>query len=523
MITSSVFGMVQQVLGEAKEKTAQSSKTKTAAPTQEATQAVVADGGETLSKEYLSKLASACDHLANNVHLIDDNRTPQEKLAEMVALNQALLQEKTAFEGGDKAHQHTEAKPAFQSPHTVSLDGSGTGVGKNNAIPSMQNNAPGTSLEPGESGEATSGHQSPKTTGPTVKPYPADKTPTAMTTNDKSPHEHTKQPANLLKQEGGASKHASVDRAQSIVDKVSGKTQRSLQEKVAAEKRARVLMLKAAQSGIPADAAARMLGFDKAAEDALNPAHISAGTTPELQTDPGTPSQLSQGSEAGTNTPRETAPSSGEGGGRDLLASNESAINATKREAKKQNLGAISQVLTEPAMSAEHDKTLNESLQNTSSAGVKIAAARELLKKLASSNPQFAAKLAALAKQAEGEETKPEQPAGGPPQKAETQAPAPQVAAPAPEGEMDPAMMDGGGEMPMPSEAAIAAVHAGVTPEELLMAEEMLSQELGGGTSEVPPPGGEVADVPAAGAESPEKQQMMGASPMASSSPSSMM
>jgi hypothetical protein len=499
-MNTSVFEMVHQVLGDAKEKIASDAsrgvEKRAAAQSQSSTKTSSMNTSK-LSSDYLSKLSSACDHLATNLHLIDHHRTPQEKLAEYAAINKALM--KRAFEGGDKQHQTTEADSDSISPRTVALNDSGTGVGAGNAIPSAPAMTSGESMDAGEAGEATSGNQPPKSTVPTEKPNPMDAS-NAMETN--LGMMMPSQPEDLLKQPGGDDsngKTASV-RALRTLSKVTGQADRELREKIANAKRARVLMVKAAQSGIPQDVALSLL--KKFAGDDENPAHISAGSDPALQSEPGVPSVLSQGSEAGSNTPRYAAPSAGEGGGRELLSSNESAINATKGQAKRQNHGAVSELLTEPMHSSAHDQALQESLDNTSSAGVKISAARELLKKLSSSSPKARQKIAALAKRAADEAGTGLDGAHMPP------------SAPMAEGGMPPEGMPEEGMPGAPSEAALAAVAAGVTPEDLLAAEAI----LGGETGEEPALGGAPQEAGMGGHE--KLQQFGGAGGAVGASPS---
>jgi len=91
--------------------------------------------------------------------------------------------------------------------------------------------------------------------------------------------------------------------------------------------------------------------------------------------------------EGGLTVTDATQPQSGPGGptsgygnqGRKLIASNEAAINYTKRDAKGPQKSQLAQVLEEPALSAAHDSKLKENLRNTEVAkiaGVKIAAAQ---------------------------------------------------------------------------------------------------------------------------------------------------
>jgi len=118
------------------------------------------------------------------------------------------------------------------------------------------------------------------------------------------------------------------------------------------------------------------LSMTKAAEDAINPAKISAGAA--------VPPETSMAGESGG------APAGGmPEGPRGLVSSNESAINYQKREAKAPMKAQLARVLTEPALSAAHDHILEQAFDNTGKAGVKIAssvramAARAVLEKLA--------------------------------------------------------------------------------------------------------------------------------------------
>ena len=271
-------------------------------------------------------------------------------------------------------------------------------------------------------------------------------------------------------------------------------------------KKAQALLSTAQKSGVPTKVAAAMISMltgeqVKTAEDAINPAVIVGGSAPDLQTAAGVPSQLSQGYEAGEGTPRECAPNTGEGAGRELLSSNESVINATKAQAKGQNKSALNEVLTEPAMSAAHDHVLSESLDNTSSAGVKISAARELLRKFAGQSRENAFLLSELVKAAQeagsgvaGEEgsLSPEDLAAAA-QGASGAQPMPPGAMPPgamPPGAIPPEGLGGmggmegaegmeGEESGMPSDEALEAASAGVTPEELLAAHTLLASQAG--------------------------------------------
>lgn len=84
--------------------------------------------------------------------------------------------------------------------------------------------------------------------------------------------------------------------------------------------------------------------------------------------------------------PHQAGDASGGGFGnqnRRLIASNQAAIDATKRDAKGPVKTQLSELLEEPALSSSTDPVLNNNLQNTGKAGVKIAAARAALEKVA--------------------------------------------------------------------------------------------------------------------------------------------
>lgn len=123
--------------------------------------------------------------------------------------------------------------------------------------------------------------------------------------------------------------------------------------------------------------------FGKQAEDAINPAHISAGpaSTTALET--------SESGQPGG------APVGGQPEGRtSLIASNEAAINYTRGQAKAPDKADMRAYHTEPMHSMAHDNTLQQAFAHTGEAGTKfasanlddatrVAAGRALLEKLA--------------------------------------------------------------------------------------------------------------------------------------------
>ena len=538
---TSVFEMVHSVLAESKEKLA--SQTKTASATSRPKTKTSSAGSQRRQSVDFLKIADACDHLAKHIHLVNDERTPQEKLAEYAAIQKAI--EKKAADTwpavgkdapddpslagyqdtGDKGeHQEKEAPPESQSPKTPPLDsGAPNPGGPNTAIQALPNLTPGENpAEAGGQGESTDAHQTPESTSPTEAPNPMDPENAMETNKDMMMPE---QPADVLKQ---------AARQSPTYRRVWGDAE--MQSKVAAAakqaKAAIVMLQKAAQSGVPRGMAVKLAqqkfgsAITKVAEDALYPAQISAGTDPALQTDPGTPSVLSQGSEAGVNTPREAAPNVGEGSGRQYIASNEAAMNMTKGQAKTQNKGALGEILTEPALSSAHDKSLDQSLDNTSSAGVKISAARasaarELLRKFQESSPENARKVASVLKKAEPDSASVAPGGGAPPGPSEMTA-VPDENAPAsepspmPEGQAIPEEPEGE-ETPVVSDEALQAAESGVTPEELAQAEQLLAMQGLAGEVQA---GEEQEEAPGAEEEAEKGSQGMGMSPsMPMSSP----
>ena len=69
--------------------------------------------------------------------------------------------------------------------------------------------------------------------------------------------------------------------------------------------------------------------------------------------------------------------------GRQLIANNKAPVSATKREAKGPGRRQLSEVLSEPAQTKSTDSTVQDNLRNAAKGGVKIAAAKAYLKKIA--------------------------------------------------------------------------------------------------------------------------------------------
>jgi len=104
----------------------------------------------------------------------------------------------------------------------------------------------------------------------------------------------------------------------------------------------------------------------KLAEDAINPAHISAGSAvpPDY-------------SEAGQGVPSEPSDVTSQ---KRMIGSNQSAINYTKGQAKAQPKREVSSLLNQPALSSAHDNVLQKAFDHTGQAGVKISMAEGSLR-----------------------------------------------------------------------------------------------------------------------------------------------
>ena len=124
------------------------------------------------------------------------------------------------------------------------------------------------------------------------------------------------------------------------------------------------------------------LGLSKYAEDAINPAQISGGAAPAQGAQP--PPGASPSEEQVPSEPSDVT------GQKRLIDSNQASIDYTKREAKADPKSDVNKVLDEPPLTSSTDHTLQDTLDHTQQAGVKIsaaltktAAAQALLYKLA--------------------------------------------------------------------------------------------------------------------------------------------
>jgi hypothetical protein len=146
-----------------------------------------------------------------------------------------------------------------------------------------------------------------------------------------------------------------------------------------------------------------MLSRTKQAEDALNPAKISAGAA--------VPPQTSAAGQPG-GAPAGGAPKGPTG----LVASADSARHYTKGQAYANRKEDLKKYFQEPALSAEHDKVLQVAFQHTGQAGTKFASAEgaEGTTSAPSESMRTAAGRMLLSKLAQAVEAdRQQQPAGG--------------------------------------------------------------------------------------------------------------
>lgn len=139
------------------------------------------------------------------------------------------------------------------------------------------------------------------------------------------------------------------------------------------------------EASAPATLVDYFLASTKVAEDAINPAKISAGAA--------VPPETSASEEPG-GQPAAGAPQ----GPRSLVHSNEAAKDYKKGTAYAPRKAELKQYFNEPALTSATDNTLQKAFAHTGEAGVKIssagqvktAAARALLKKMAESTAKKA-------------------------------------------------------------------------------------------------------------------------------------
>jgi hypothetical protein len=189
-------------------------------------------------------------------------------------------------------------------------------------------------------------------------------------TQDHAPELHKEMPPNIV---NGGGKHAGASVVSLIRQKLASPAQEHAEtEGMAAAKAGLEKAEKAHESepenkgkkegSAPTDLVSYMLSKTKHAEDAINPAQISAGAA--------VPPETSEAGQSG-GQPAGGAPQGPTG----ITSSAESAINATKGQAYAPRKAELGKFFNEPALSAAHDSVLQAAFDNTGKAGPKIAAA----------------------------------------------------------------------------------------------------------------------------------------------------
>ena len=185
-------------------------------------------------------------------------------------------------------------------------------------------------------------------------------------TQDHAPQLHKEMPPNVV-----SGKHAGVGILTLIRTKLAGadaekKETKGLEEAKkgldTAEKAHKSEPENKEGSAAPKDLVSYLTGLVKKAEDAINPAQISAGAA--------VPPDTSAAGQPG-GEPAGGAPNGPTG----LVGSADAAIKYTKGEVYAGRKTELGKYFDEPALKAEHDRVLQVAFENTGKAGPKIASA----------------------------------------------------------------------------------------------------------------------------------------------------
>lgn len=311
---------------------------------------VAEDKMSTAHRPTIQEMVKAA--MAGTLDKVDFNAEATRQLS--LHNGREVEEEKTA---SDVSHYSTEhvtklaAALGYIADQIKEADaGSNVGVGKGpGALHVMHAKAQGTVLEAGQSGHAVS-KDLPAASTTQGEKVQVGKANTGLTTNDDT--RHPAQPLEPIPNQKVTLKHAAALQASNL------------------------------------DRVYKLAGL-KIAEDAINPAKITAG-----------PVAPHSGLKSGEGGPSEPSDVNSQ---KRMIASNEAAINYTKQEAKADPKADVNHLLVEPALSAAHDNVLNKAFTHTGVAGVKlssevkaaatrmaegsikVAAARALLSKLVKS------------------------------------------------------------------------------------------------------------------------------------------
>lgn len=248
----------------------------------------------------------------------------------------------------------------------VASPGVGPGQGAGQVMQVLEAESSGANIDAGQQGQATSKNVPPKDPPmQSTKEQKADPS-NAMQTNDDM--QHAEQPVDPMHNEKASI--AAQKQAEALFRKNAG-VMGLLKAGGRMPPTAALKRVKDMEADKEASALKRKnLGMlKKMAEDAINPAQISAGAaSAQGATAP-------QGVSPSEEGPIPSEPSDVNSQKRHI-ASNQAAIDYTKRDAKKDPKKDLGHLLTEPALSASTDKTLERTLDHTGQAGAKIASSR---------------------------------------------------------------------------------------------------------------------------------------------------
>ncbi|MDD1711147.1 MAG: hypothetical protein LUQ37_09600 [Methanoregulaceae archaeon] len=437
MIRSVIQDATEKLAEEAKtsnktDKTHATDKTGKSSPTDKTTKTVKTAG---IDLEYVEKLASAVDYIAANAHLIE----PQQQGVIAQAIEKMALEKSPQGAGkGDTAlklnekptpgkQKYKKDKPATEDAAASEAGSKMTSGGHPGGATQLENNM---GKAPGQSGGSVPHAEYPekgplvnlgkhasvrdfyitaleKSAGDLPPQFAAHAESHEKPVSEKEGKSEKSEKTEKTEKSGKTEKTASLDPAevarQMILSKLAGipeKLKEIASQPGAPEyARKRFGSWSAGQAGKgglkyygqAARSAARSI-VKSAGEDVMK-ANISAARNANPLAGMG---QL-ESADAEHDLPRQAGgPTGGFGNqGRKHIQSNASAIGYTKRDAKGPVKSQLKEVLDEPALSAKTDSKLNENLRNTgvakiaqASPGVKIAAARAYLQKIASGGCQ---------------------------------------------------------------------------------------------------------------------------------------
>jgi len=270
---------------------------------------------------------------------------PQEKTA-APALKESSLTPGTVIEKTAAALEWLAKKAADPGSAQEASPGVGPGQGPGAVLEVLTPKSTGANVDAGQQGQATAKNQPPL--NPPMAPFSDNEGPSnAMATNIDMRHKG--QPVDPMNNE----------RASNEAQKTSAAlAARNLQVLLGSTKQASVYERNLA-----------VLGITKKAEDAINPAQISAGPASAMG------EEAPDGVSASGEGPVPAVPSD-VSKQENLIGSNESAINFTRRQAKADPKRDLGQVLSEPALSSATDKGLSANFEHTESSGAKVASSR---------------------------------------------------------------------------------------------------------------------------------------------------